>query len=341
MSARELQAGWTEGLATIELHDLASVSLVRQAVRTAAQEAGLDTVAAECVVTAASELAHNVLAHGRAGHVGVGGVAHGAAPGVEVVAADVGPGIRDVAAALAGTSPSRTLGVGLSSVRRLVDELDVDVRRGEGSCLRARKYARPPLAPSEIGVAGRPHPAARVCGDDACAVRRADGLLCAVADGLGHGAEARAAAALAIAEVRRAGAAGLDLRALLAAADRALVRTRGAVMGLARLDRVRGELEVAGAGNVMLRVLPVSGPTRRFEGTPMVLGSGRRPARAPRSETLALVPGDLVVLASDGLRTGLELGEPGVRLAHPAVVAAHLLAEFARDHDDALVLVAS
>ena len=332
-----LLAAWTHGLDTLELRDEASVALVRQHVREVARGAGFAATDVECVATAASELAHNQLAHARLGVVGVRVVTRLGMAGVELVAADSGAGMRNVPRALGGMPPSRSLGVGLASVRRLCDELDLDNRAGEGCCLRARKFAGDIKARSEVGVAGRAHAGERVNGDGAVVVRDDATVLVAVADGLGHGPAARVASDRALAVVvERAAESLLDI---LRACDVALARTRGAVMAIARLDLASRTLVHAGAGNVTLQVI-ARRRARRFDGSPTLLGTGRGTLRRPIETHLELERHDVVVLASDGLRARAALTEdPQLLQEHPAATAARLVEAHGRDNDDVMVAV--
>ncbi len=86
------------------------------------------------VVTAASELARNILKYAGTGHISHSQLVDGAKRGVEVVARDEGPGIADVDQALADNfSTSGTLGLGLPGVKRLVDEFDLNSEVGVGT----------------------------------------------------------------------------------------------------------------------------------------------------------------------------------------------------------------
>ncbi len=86
------------------------------------------------VVTAASELARNILNYAETGHISHSKLVDGARLGLEVVARDTGPGIADLDQALGdGYSSSGTLGMGLPGVKRMVDEFEVNSEVGAGT----------------------------------------------------------------------------------------------------------------------------------------------------------------------------------------------------------------
>jgi len=120
------------------------VVTVRRKVRTLAQERGFDSFASAAVTTAASELARNVWTHARAGEVLIEEVMNEASRiGLRMIFRDKGPGIRDVARVLAGGySTVRSLGLGVSGSRRLVDEFVLDSVLGEGTTVTVIKWAR-------------------------------------------------------------------------------------------------------------------------------------------------------------------------------------------------------
>jgi hypothetical protein len=222
-------------------------------------------------------------------------------------------------------------------VCELADEVDLDVRLGEGTCVWARKLPGGATRRRRVGVYGRPYPGEPASGDDASFVRTADALLACLADGLGHGGPAREASARAVrmahAQSWRAPA------ALLAACDGALARTRGAVMAAARVDAA-GEVIAAGVGNVSLHGYGYVGAWR-FGGSSFVLGTPGG-ARRIAEETHALAANDALVLFSDGVRSRIDLaGQFDLLREHPAVVAEHVVDHFGRDDDDVLVMVVS
>lgn len=320
----------------VSVIDAASVALVRERVREESARVGLDRVPTASIVNAASELAQNQLVHARGRRaVLVRAITRDGHKGVEVIAADEGDGIVDVARALDAHPKSHgSLGVGLAAASELADELDFDVRLGEGTCVRARKFDSYATRCRRVGVYGRPYPGERTCGDDASFERAESGLTFTVADGLGHGALAREASSLAVGLVPKSLDRTLD--GLLEDAHRALQDSRGAVMVAGRLRP--DEVDLAGIGNITAHVY---GPrkARRFAGTSFVVGS-RGDARRPTRESIALDPRDVVVVHSDGIRSGLDLSEELELLReHPIVVAQRVVERFARPDDDVLVMV--
>ena len=321
---------------SLSILDEASVSLAREAVRREGERLGLPVPVVASLATAASELGHNQLKPGHAGLIALRAIARDGVPGLEIVAADQGDGIENPTEALRGAgSASGGLGVGLSGVRNLVDEVDFDIRLGEGTCIWARKFATPVPRRQELGILGRPHPAERVSGDAAGFVRLEGSLTLAVADGLGHGPAAREASLMAIRHVLEHPERHLpDLQQECHAA---LSHTRGAVMALARI--ADDAATIASVGNVAAYVCG-PGMSHRFVGSQFALGVPG-PARNVRLDRAPIWPRDALLLYTDGLsaRASLE-GELDLLREHPIVVAHAMLERFGRDDDDALVLVA-
>jgi anti-sigma regulatory factor (Ser/Thr protein kinase) len=326
---------WLVGLDAIPVVDEASVSLVREEVRRQGALAGLSGEAIESLAAAASELAHNQLAHAVRGHLALRAVDRGGVTGLEVIAADAGPGIADPTSALRGQPrPGGSLGVGMSAAQRLSEEMDIDVRLGEGTCVRVRRFAAP-VTRSELAIFARPCEGETVCGDDAIALRGGSSLLLAVADGLGHGPLARIASSAAMGVV--AGAPELGPAAILTACGPALQGTRGAVAAIARLGDT--DLRIAGAGNVTAAVYrPRS--AQRSMGNAYILGSSQRPPRFDE-ELFALDHQRTVILFTDGISARADLSEEPDTLRRPPIeVAQRLIERFGRRDDDVLVLVA-
>ena len=117
----------------LEIRSSEDVVRVRQRVRALAVEAGLSLVDQTKVVTAASELARNMLDYGGGGIADME-VTHAPRRGVRLTFSDEGPGIRDVEAALRdGYTTGNGLGLGLGGAKRLSSEFSIESRPGQGT----------------------------------------------------------------------------------------------------------------------------------------------------------------------------------------------------------------
>jgi serine/threonine-protein kinase RsbT len=112
----------------------ASLVTVRSRVRATAVDMGFGIVDQTKLVTAASELARNVLRYAARGRMVAEGLTDGDRRGVRVIFEDNGPGIADVELALRdGYSTGDSLGIGLPGAKRLVDDLTIDSSPGRGT----------------------------------------------------------------------------------------------------------------------------------------------------------------------------------------------------------------
>jgi serine/threonine-protein kinase RsbT len=107
---------------------------VRQQVRTWAIELGFGLVDQTKIVTAASELARNVLIYGDGGTVRLEALNDGVRKGLRLTFEDQGPGITDLELAMKdGYSTGSGLGLGLSGAKRLSNEFELRSAPGEGT----------------------------------------------------------------------------------------------------------------------------------------------------------------------------------------------------------------
>lgn len=324
---------------SIQILDEASVSVAREKVRDLSRQNNLSPTVTEQAALLASELTHNQLRHARGGFFGVRTVDRDGIPGLEIVAADRGPGIKNPAAALeGGVSTSGSLGAGLSAVYRLADETDFDVRYDEGTCVRTRKFSKAgAVLTCELAVLGRPCPGEAISGDDCMFLRTNSGFTAALADGLGHGPLARAASAKAVHHVVDNCDAELD--GLIRDVDNALVDTRGSTLGLARFDAGKKALQFAGVGDLSAQVYHLKN-VKYFPTSPFTLGNKSR-HRDARIEDAMIEAGGVFTMFSDGLKTGATLHNELKVMRQPAIsIAQHLLETYARTNDDATVFVA-
>ncbi len=188
----------------------------------------------------------------------------------------------------------------------------------------------------DYGIAARALGDARESGDLCGVMPIPNGLLVAVADGLGHGYEAALASRIAIAALEVHCRRPLDW--LLEHCHQTLMRTRGVAMCLASLDSLGGTLTWISIGNVE-GVLLRAGENGAREREHVMMRSGVVGHRLPppRTTTLPLRSGDLLIFATDGVREGFD---KGVSLdGRPQEIADGILARYGKVTDDALVLV--
>ncbi len=173
------------------------------------------------------------------------------------------------------------------------------------------------------------------CGDLNLVAYFAGGVLVAVMDGAGHGAEAAQAARTA--QDILSNRPDAPLPALIRQCHDGLRTMRGVVMSLASFDTRERTMTWAGVGNVEGRLLPRDAhcaPRRLLLSAGML---GHRLATVTPS-AVQVNPGDTLILATDGVRESFDR-----RLClnrSPQKIADDILAQDALQTDDALVLVA-
>ncbi len=114
----------------------------RQHGRRLAEQLGFPSSDQVLIATAISEVARNIVQYARPGEVSFRVITQGRRRGLLMVAHDDGPGIPDLALAMEdGYSTSRSLGMGLPGVRRLMDEFDIVSELGKGTTVTMTKWA--------------------------------------------------------------------------------------------------------------------------------------------------------------------------------------------------------
>lgn len=102
---------------------------------------GFNPIPQYMIAIAASELGTNICRYGKKGEMIIRAVQGKSGKGIEIIAADEGPGIPDVEKAMQdGFSTGESLGVGLSGVKRLMDEMEIETAPGKGTRVTARKW---------------------------------------------------------------------------------------------------------------------------------------------------------------------------------------------------------
>jgi serine/threonine-protein kinase RsbT len=119
---------------TLPVRTSAELVSVRHRVRSFAVECGFSLVEQTKIVTAASELARNMVDYGLGGTVLIEALEDNARKGLRLTFEDQGPGIADIQQALRdGFTSGGGMGLGLGGARRLSNEFDIKSEPGKGT----------------------------------------------------------------------------------------------------------------------------------------------------------------------------------------------------------------
>ena len=186
-------------------------------------------------------------------------------------------------------------------------------------------------------VAGRALPGEEHSGDDALVLVDGRRALVAAIDGVGHGPLAREAARAAVAALGQEP--WDDVVASTRRCHAALRATRGAAVGLAAFGGA-GTVTWLGVGNISGRLVTgggLSAPAGRLLASLSgVAGDDDLPALRPA--TIPVRRGDVLILVTDGIDGAFA--DDVVVTGTCEEIAGHVLRDFARATDDALVVVA-
>ncbi|HET7427148.1 MAG TPA: ATP-binding SpoIIE family protein phosphatase [Gemmatimonadales bacterium] len=317
------------------MREASEVGTARRAVVTLAERLGSSEPVSGKVALIVTELATNLVRHGRGGELLVRAMPD---PGnwLEIVAVDRGPGMASVDAALRdGYSTGGSNGTGLGAIRRIADRCDIYSALGGGTVVLTRVALGKSAAPSARVVSGISVAKAgeTVCGDAWAWASFPDRWSVLVADGLGHGPSAALASAEAVRMFREHAAA--DPADVIGFAHDALRHTRGAALGLAEVWPGRGQVTFTGVGNIGGTVI-TGGVGRNLVSHAGIVG---HQCRKVQPFTYPWSKESVLVLYSDGLQTRWTLDKyPALAARDPALLAAVLYRDFSRGTDDITVV---
>jgi serine/threonine-protein kinase RsbT len=122
---------------TVAVHSDEDIVHVRHLVREWARQQGFGLVEQTKIVTAASELARNMVHYGGGGVLRLEVLHQRMRCGLQLTFEDRGPGIADIELAMKdGYTTGYGLGLGLGGAKRLAHEFDIVSRPGEGTRVR-------------------------------------------------------------------------------------------------------------------------------------------------------------------------------------------------------------
>ncbi len=111
--------------------------------RELAKELGFGVIDQARIATAISELTRNIVQYAEHGQAIMRSIGVGGRIGIEIICEDEGPGIPDIELAMQeGYSTSKSLGMGMSGAKRLMDEFEVESQIGQGTTVTIRKWLR-------------------------------------------------------------------------------------------------------------------------------------------------------------------------------------------------------
>jgi serine/threonine-protein kinase RsbT len=129
-----------------EIHSAVDIVTARQRGRSLALELGFNGADVTLIAAAISEVARNIVDHAKEGEILMSSIINsnnGGKKGIQIIARDQGPGIRDVAQAMQyGYSTRKGLGVGLPGAKWLMDEFDIASEVGRGTTITMKKWKR-------------------------------------------------------------------------------------------------------------------------------------------------------------------------------------------------------
>ncbi|MDR6375604.1 ATP-binding protein [Paraburkholderia strydomiana] len=322
---------------TLTLADKSGVADARRRAVQMAQSLGLPEKSQADAALIVTEAATNILKYAGHGEI-VLKSADGGAGGLDVVALDRGPGIANLGAACSdGFSTGGSLGAGLGTIARHSVLFDIYSVAGNGTALFARVADKPAAKLSRFQVGARSTPKlGQDVNGDAWAVRHlADSMWVTLLDGLGHGPLAAEASRRAVDVFMAADPVGLPAD-VMRDVHSGIKATRGAVMAIAKFEPASAVLSFAGIGNIV-SVVHTGESAQHLLSMDGTVGYN---VRAVRPGEARWVPGSVFIATTDGLSTRWNLNRhPGLTHRHPSLIASVLHRDFARDADDATVVV--
>lgn len=286
----------------------------------------------------AVELAGNILHHAERGHLFLAPVPD-RPNSMEIIAVDHGPGLGDPDRAMQdGYSTGTTPGLGLGTIRRQADSLDLYSRAGTGTVIAATLNDLPRADALDTAILST-HIAGETLNGDSWAIYPLAGRrVFLMVDGLGHGhyAAQAAATALRVADSAFANDPDIALAAVIQRMHQPMQSTRGAAVLLVSVDEK--QVLCCGIGNISASICGLDDSCRS-----LVSHNGTVGHRMARVQEFAYprTAKTFLIMHSDGVSARWKLSQyPGLLQHSPAIIAGILYRDGARDRDDASILVA-
>jgi anti-sigma regulatory factor (Ser/Thr protein kinase) len=323
------------------IEDPSQVAEARRTARQFAVRLNFDNTAVERIAIVVTEAATNLIKHAGRGEILL--IGSDTSSDLAAVALDRGPGMSDLERCIRdGYSTGGSLGHGLGAIIRLSTATDFHSLPGKGTavfaCWTNSGHRDPQVARSRrirVGAVNVSKPGQEVCGDSWGIEYTQGEAVILVADGLGHGYDAKVASKEAVRILREYPA--LSPKMLLENVHQALRSTRGAAVAVARINTNRGVIDFAGVGNISAQIYSGRGSAQH-----LVSCNGTAGLQIPRLQEFSYTWPEqgVLVMHSDGLSTNTGFDNyPRLASQEPTLAAGVLYRDFSRGNDDSTVVV--
>ena len=254
--------------------------------------------------------------------------------GIEIRAQDQGPGIKNIPKAMnGGESTCRSLGIGLSGVKRLMDDFSIESHIGKGTTVIARKWIQKyPSQKMKFSVMAKPKCGETVSGDAYFIKETESFVFFGMIDVLGHGDDAHELALQAneLLEINYT----KPLLDIIQICHRELRHTRKLAMAVCKVIFKSKKLKHISIGNIKTRILGSTEMSRPFcfNGTVGVAMENISIREYPYTE------GCTIIMFTDGISEKFQISREMLD-GTPQDIASYIFDNYSMDYDDATVLV--
>lgn len=323
---------------TLKITEQSGVAEARRLSAYAATAIGFNETDKGRISIIVTELCRNLVKHTKqGGEFQLFRIKRGEQEGLELLALDKSPGIRNVAEAMRdGFSTAGSPGTGLGSIKRLSDFFDIYSVEGQGTVILSRLWVnKHALSEQKYEISGinLPKPGEEVSGDKWSWGANQHGIIIMIADGLGHGLEASDASNEAVKAFEESKEGPADK--ILQRIHQRLGHTRGAAVAVSELDAMKKVVKYCGVGNISGVIISPTGSRSMISHN----GIAGHEARKIQVFDYPWTENSLMVMHSDGMSARWNMERyPGLIMKSTSVICGVLYRDFARGNDDFTVV---